>query len=366
MIGKLPMKNKNIIEKLSEYDGFKHTTIPIYEIPYLFTPFDKITTKKTESTLKRSIENGEFVSLKAETGSGKTCVASFVFLMLQTRYFPIIISPLMENVEKVCTSPEEFARFILAQTYYNVQSFGVIDKKTKAIAKEAMALKISYAEGKKTGIGGQIKGTLSFVPFLASLEPQLSIDIEEFTKTALEEKIYNTQRIACIKQLCETIEAYGTKPIFLLDDTDKFLKRPDIDLSAVVAPFFGRILPALVKIDYPIIVATHEYYDGFPAYRDAEKNCFNKVITIPKIDKAGLDAVLQKRIKAVGSRAKLDEVFEADAVKTIYDYYCREPILRRTMLLCQDCVEKAISEGKEKITNSLVTLTILESESNAH
>ena len=137
-------------------------------------------------------------------------------------------------------------------------------------------------------------------------------------------------------------------------------------MSAVVAPFFGRILPALVKIDYPIIVATHEYYEGFPAYRDAEKNCFNKVITIPKIDKAGLDAVLQKRIKAVGSCAKLDEVFEADAVKTIYDYYCREPILRRTMLLCQDCVEKAISEGQEKITNSLVTLTILESESNAH
>lgn len=351
----------SIIEKLSEYDAFEHTTIPIYEIPHLFTPFESVTNKKTERILNKAVRNGECISLKAETGAGKTCVSNFVFLTLQPEFFPIILSPFLEDVNQVCSSPEEFTRFVLTQTFNNVQNFSGVDKKAKELAQKAMALKISYVEGKKMGIGVKIKSILSFIPFLVRVEPELAVDLEKYTQKTLESKVYNTQRIACIRQLCETVEAYNTKPVFLIDDTDKFLKRTDLDLSGLAPPFFGKILPSILKIEHPVIVATHKYYDRFSTYQAAERNCFNRVITIPQIEYDGMKQVIAKRINAV-EKAKLGKVFDEDALKSIFHYYRREPILRRVMLLCRECIEKASSEGLEKITSPLVTSIILGSE----
>jgi hypothetical protein len=115
--------------------------------------------------------------------------------------------------------------------------------------------------------------------------------------------------------------------------------------------FFGKILPALVKMDKPIIIAAHPDYEKSGAFQAASKNEIDTFLEIPRLDQTGTDAVLQRRVHAVVPRLSLSEVFDEEARAFLFARYQQEGYtLRGTMLLAKEGLRRALNQGLDKIT----------------
>lgn len=353
------MSENNLLTELYENDVFIHTQIPIFDIPHLYEPFEKITTTRIESDIMKNINQNHFAVVKSDTGSGKTSAVNHCLLRLENDYFPIILSPYTENVREVCGSIEQFTKFVLHSTLTGVQRFASLDKDVKQEAKEALSTSRSYVDGRKSGLSGRIRGAFSIIPFIAKVDAEVGAEIKTYTETALSQQTFNTERIGAISTLCEVIEAHNLKPMFYFDDTDKFLKRADHDLSDIIPKFFSEIMVGISKIERPIILAVHDYYDQFESYRDAERNLFNEIIKIPKLDKDGCIALINKRIKAVSENSDINDVFETDAIDLLINYYNQRQRIRDLMGVCKDAVRRAV-ENKSKISKNMIDLAIAE------
>lgn len=347
-----------MVDKLSSQGVFTHTFIPIYEMPYLYTPFEKITDAHTEESVRKALVRKELISLKGIGGSGKTCVAQHVFLTPKEDYFPIVLNPMTENVVSICSSQEEFTRFILEQMAKAVSKFTEVDKETRKLLVDAMSDKISFVDVKKK-VSLRIGVHFSILPFLPLVKPELASDLGTYLQKSIEQKVYNTQRIECIQRLSETIEEYNIVPVFLIDDTDKFLKHPDLDLSGLVPKFFGLIVPMLSKLKRPCIVAAHTYYDQSPSYKECEKNVFDCKVTIPEVDYEGLTQIVQKRIESL-EEADWTEVFDEGTIKLIYQRYKKTRRLRDPMSLCKLCVDWASQNHVGKISDTVLASVLVE------
>lgn len=352
------IEEETLIEKLSSEGVFTHTFIRMYEMPYLYTPFESITNAGTEESVRKALVRKDLVSLKGTGGSGKTCVAQHVFLTPKEDYFPIVLSPMKENVVSICSSQEEFTRFALEQVFNAVSKFTDIDKETKQLVRDALSKKISFVDVKKK-LSLRIGIHFSILPFLPLIKPELASDLGTYVQKSLEEKVYNTQRIKCIQRLCETIEEYNIVPVFLIDDTDKFLKHPDLDLSDLVPKFFGLIVPMLSKLECPCIIAAHTYYEQSPSYKECEKNVFDCKVTIPDVRYEALTQIVEKRIQSV-EKVSWNEVFDDNTMNLIYRRYRKTGKLRDPMLLCKLCVDWASQNHVEKISDSVLASVLLE------
>jgi hypothetical protein len=344
------LKTANPLELLHQYDAFVHTELSMEEIRYLFKPFGEISKSNLEKDLQHAMGNAECAVVKAKRGSGKSSSVDFTLLGAE-KVFPIILSPIVEDPEQVCQSVENFVRFVLNQLNSSLISFKGIDEKARTRAREALAMKVGYIESKKQGLTGRIKGVVSLIPAIIGIESEVSSELETFTSTSLEKKVYNTERLNCIVDLCGMIERSGLNPVFFIDDTDKFLKRDDLDRSTLVPMFFGKILPALVKMDKPIIIAAHPDYEKSDAFQEASKNEFDAVLEIPRLDQSGTDSVLQKRVESVVPGLGLSEVFDEKALSFLFERYQHNGYtLRGTMLLAKEGLTRAHNQGQNRIT----------------
>jgi len=344
----------DLIDQLVNLDVFVHTEIPIHEIPYLYMPFRELSAIKVEDDMRKSLDNSSLAMLEGLRGSGKSCASYFVLLNALDAYFPIVITPILEDVNVVCASIEEFVRLVLQQLTSNISLLPALDKALIERAKDMLAMKVSFTQGKQAGLTAAVRGLLSILPGILSVEPSVGVDVKKYSEKSLEQKAFNTQRIQCIKELCETIESYKRKPAFYVDDTDKFLRRPGLDWSKLIPKFFGHIVPALAKIDRPVIIAAHTYYRRFSAYKETIKNIVDDRIEIPVINDAAIRSVVDRRINAASSSHTWQDVFEQDAMNAICSHYAEQKTLRQLMGLCRECIHKAQNEGLQKVPLSLV------------
>lgn len=351
------MSENDLLTKLNENDVFIHTQLPIYDIPHLYEPFQKITTNKVEEKIKRNITQNHFFVVQSDTGSGKTSAVNYCLLELDDDYFPIILSPFTENVSDVCGSIEGFTRFVLHSTLTGIQRFNTLNSTAKKEAKEALSLTRSYVESQKSGIRGRIRGAFSIIPFIAKVDAEVGSDIENYTQTSLTDKTFNTERIGAISNLCGIIESHGLKPIFYFDDTDKFLKREDHDLSGIIPKFFNEIMVGIRNIDRPIILAAHTFYESAAAYQNAKTNLFDEIIKIPKLDQNGCKVLINKRIKAVSDISDISNAFDDEAISRLMDYYETNQKIRDLIGVCKDSVARTTGINS-KISKGIIELSI--------
>jgi len=354
----MPRISPSLVDQLADLDVFIHTEIPVHEIPYLYVPFREISSFKIEDYVERSLSNSELIALEGERGSGKSCIAYFVFLLNSDTYFPIVVSPVLEDVRDVCTSIENFVRLVLQRVAWSTSTQHTISKTLVDKTKEMLAQKVAFADGKRANITGRIRGLLSILPGVLSAEASIGRDIESYAQRSLEGHAFNTQRVECVRELCETIEAHNKTPVFFIDDTDKFLKRSDEDLSDLVPKFFGQILPALARIDRPIIVAVHTYYNQSDSYKDTARNVIDSRFQIPVLNREALHSLIDRRIHAVSRRHHWRDLFEPpdEAMDSMCSYYSQKQTLRELMRLCKESLRKAQNEGLQSIPSSLVNV----------
>ena len=112
-----------LLQDLAGYDAFIHTAIEIYDVPHLCLPFKEVSGEKTEDSIIRGINNSNLVVVRGETGTGKTCSVNCALTELSASSFPIVLSPVLEDVTRILASKEEFTKYVLSQTQRTVQKY---------------------------------------------------------------------------------------------------------------------------------------------------------------------------------------------------------------------------------------------------
>jgi len=86
-----------------------------------------------------------------------------------------------------------------------------------------------------------------------------------------------------------TLTAAGLYPVLVIDDSDTWLAGTVADRSSNVAPFFGRVLPAVARDwNAGLVVAVHESYLTMPEYPRRD-GWLNTEVRLPRL--SGADAV---------------------------------------------------------------------------
>jgi len=197
---------------------------------------------------------------------------------------------------------------------------------------------------------------------LASSEAEVGAELQKYTEEALNAKLYNTDRIKCINDLCHVLVARGKKPVFFFDDTDHFLRQGSIDRTSLIDPFFVDIVPMFTEFGCAIILNAHNSYNSYETFKDAKRNIFHDVISIPVFEYEEFTSMLTKRVRAANVRKTARDVFDEEALELVYDYPYRkksEERMRKTLLPIQDALFETVKEGNEIITVRIMARALL-------
>jgi len=352
------------LELLREFEVFTHHPLEISDIEYLYQPYSQICSEKPEEIIKTFLEKSKLIMVKDERGTGKSSLVNYVLSQLDERFFPILYRlDLSGNFERVCSDPNEFARYILNRTLRSVSECMKISRREREHYRRYLAREISFKEGKRDSLLGRIKGKFTWVPGFVSTEAEIGSELQTYTEEALKEEFYNVDRIACIRDLCNVLETRKKRPIFVFDDTDHFLQQGSIDRTGLIDRFFIDIVPMFREFGCAIILNAHISYDSYETFQQAQKNIFDEVIEIPIVPFEGFIKMLNKKIQAVIEEAEAWEIFDEDALKLVYDHPYRrksEERMRGTMRAIQDALFEAVKAGSERVTSTLMARALLE------
>jgi hypothetical protein len=342
---------------LRENDVFSHHTLDISDTRHLYQPYSAIVKEPEEEVERRAKEvlaKGKALIVKDNRGTGKSSLVNHVLLDLGPACFPIFFRlGLAGDFDKVSSDPGEFARYLLTRTRAEVLKVKKLSKAALEKYRKYSALEISYTEGRKDTLIGKIKNTLSWIPGLASTEAEVGGELQTYVETALSEKVYNDDRIAAIAELCEVIRAHKLEPVLVFDDTDHFLQQGAIDRRPLVDAFFVNIVPMFQEFGCGTVLNAHSSYDDYETFRAAQKKHFDEVLTIPVVGFEGFLKIVEKKVRAVHAEAALDDLFQRDALETIFHQaYLKKPKerMRDTMLVLQDTVLAAINANADKVS----------------
>ena len=164
-------------------------------------------------------------------------------------------------------------------------------------------------------------------------------------------------------------------PVLVFDDTDRWLTGSAYtEPEALVAGFFGRVLPELAELRCALVVAVHRRYLKDQTTRAAVQRTLDTPVEIPSLTAAdGIAKVIESRVRAharsAGSRPSIRDVMTQVAIDQLFQHYHRglRGELRGVLgavhiALAEACDGRADLIGPELIDDAL---TVWEPESSA-
>lgn len=312
-------------------------------------PFDLLTgTTSTEQALTRCMFGAERVAVAGRSGAGKTSLIGYVSAGLSDTVAPLRV-PVDAEDNQTITDPAAFCRHLIRTLARHLADARTIDERTRTelLAGTAGAVALSSRRTRHLALG-----------FPAWM---LRSDVARDVEIAATAKVQRSaaEHIAQARDVVDTVAAAGLVPVVVIDDSDSWLATAVGDRSALIAPFFGRVLRVLAEeLLAGIVVAVHDHYFDLPGFPRG-RGFLEQVIRVPSLpDDAAVRAILHARTVDVIDQ-DTTRVITNDAVAALHEgYRCGEGNVRMMLLLAHTALQAACEDEASVITRRHVEVAL--------
>lgn len=290
------------------------------------------------------------------TGSGKSSLISAVLgpfaFDLPEHIVPLRVPVATESDETV-TDPGAMARHLVRY----VTRWASSDRFSQAEQEE---FRRGAAEvSRRAGSGKSREYHVGLPLWLANVEfaRQVQTTGEEY-----ESKASGADAVEYLKRMFALFASHELFAVFVFDDSDTWLRIPDLDRSAVANAFFLRTIRMITKeLAAGLVLAVHDNYLELAGYREASK-WLSGEIRVPRLidSRLGIDSILRDRLAVAEVGARIEDVMEAEAVGHLAKHYDNEKTLRDVLRIAQRSLQHALSDGIESVTTQLIEQAIAE------
>lgn len=327
------------------------------ELAYFHVPFDELNgDQHTEAALTRMVGNGGAVGVIGPSGSGKSSVIAAVLGPLATD-LPAGIVPLRVPVatesDETVTEPGAMARHLVRY----VTRWASSERFSEAEQKE---LRDGVAEVTlRAGAGTSREYHVGLPLWLANVEfaRQVKSTGEEY-----ESKTSGADAVECLKRMLALFGSHDLLAVFVFDDSDTWLRIPELDRTAVANAFFMRSIRMMTKeLEAGLVLAVHDDYLEIAGYREASEWLTGE-IRIPRLidPRLGIENILRDRLTVADVPHPIEEVLEGDAMDQLAKHYESGKTIRDVLRVAQRSLQHALSDGMELVTAQLMEQAITE------
>lgn len=160
-------------------------------------------------------------------------------------------------------------------------------------------------------------------------------------------------------RLVDAVAAHGLQPVLVVDDSDARLPTPAGDRTALVAPFFDRVLRMVAEeLNAALVVAVHDHYFDVPGFDVASGFVEQRVAVPPLPSPESLGRIVAERAVGPGEVDPSDVVLPA-AVEALFAYYEQcEGNIRRPLTLAHLALHAACEDGAEAVGRAHVEVAL--------
>lgn len=327
--------SRELIEALRAAAAFDATPLPD-DLATLHVPFDELLgEQKTERELQTAAEASGRIALVGAMGTGKSSVLSYA-LRPSEGFAPLPISVAPESDETV-TDPGRFAQHVVRVVSTWAAEVEMLDPSQRnELLRSVAERRIMPPRSKQTHAALTVQ-----LPWLA--KGKFARDVKRELEPALEVERSAVEYLDALKRLMRLIRTIELRPVLVIDDSDRWLRRGE-PRPGVVGAFFGRIVRELAELETGLAIAVHERYLQLDAYRDNTVGVINTRIDVPGLTEEGqLARILDHRVQIVRGGEDSAEIFDADGLARLWRFYADEGgrSLRKTLQIAHTALSEA-------------------------
>lgn len=303
-------------------------------------PFDSMLGGgRVEGRLRDGTRSGERIALIGDSGCGKSSVISHVLGPIGEGVAPVLVP--VHGLERDGMRAERIADAVLSELARQAEWVGRLPASTATVMGDRRS--VTRQDSHERGAGVRLLGWLN-----AKIARQL---VEQTTTS---EANSLADKVEVIHQCLRPIHVDGLMPVFVFDDTDRWIGVADED---IVTGFFSNAIRWLTDLPVSVVVATHRHYLGPRGDDEGRLRFLDMRVDLPRVPSiTELTRMLGKRVEANATDPapetcpQLSDAMEPSAVEKLFELYEAGADLRRVMQVAHIAVVDAVDNGSSTVT----------------
>ena len=331
------------------------------DLALFHVPFDELTgTPATEAVLTRMAGREGRVAIVGGSGSGKSSIIASVLGPfadeLPEEVVPLRI-PVAGEPDETVTQPKAFVRHLIATItrWASPEMFSHAEREEL----ERGASQDRLRRGTETTRKFHIGAPAWFADAGFALEVRTTG--EDIAMSASTVDV-----VAESRRMIDLFRAHGKVPLFVIDDSDHWLRIPELDRSPLANEFFTQNVRTMAtELACGFVLAVHDDYLDYPGYIETE-DLFSTIIHVPWFETgsaaAPISRIMQHRIDVHQVVASVEEVFDAEALTGLEWHYFTGAggSLRDVLQVADRSIQHACSDAEQTVTKQLVIQALTE------
>jgi hypothetical protein len=272
------------------------------------------------------------------TGTGKSSLISHVLGKVGVEYAPIVIRASGEG--DVVLDPLRFAKHLLRTVTRHAEEISLLTTNERAeVLRDAG---VADSATHRTTVRGGAPRWL----FTADVA-------HEITQAVRVQADSVDEILGIVSDVLLILTANGMMPVFVFDDTDRWVGTGQDNSARLAVGFFGTTLRLVSDLKAGLVIAAHDNYLAMPVYKEHAAPLWEVLVRMPLLtEPRQLALVLEHRIRVAGPAAEAAAVFEPAAVDCLYGHYEADGArkMRKVIQAALNSLGVAAQERRECVT----------------